>query len=192
MTQKNKGGNDSFHQNSKKGGSDSKLSFIKEDTGFLDELALEAEEEVTEEDLENPEFSDLEQDDIIEEDFIGKIQDVVSGNKESKVTSIKVIPKKLDNTKDKKLESSKEVIKQVNHLIKEISSNITDAEIKSVLELSQKDKEIMSTGGMELSLRGKLSREEKKELISKLEEIKADETVSKANASFVLKWLKSR
>lgn len=190
MNQKNKGNRDSFQQHSKKGGSDSKLSFIKEDTGFIDEIALNEEEEVTEEDLSSPEFSDLEHDDIIEEDFIEQNQNLLSEIKESRVTSIKVIPRK--NEKEKKLESSKEVIKEVNHLIKEISSTITESEIRSILEISSKDKEIMSAGGMDLSLRGKLSKEDRKEFISKLEEIKADDTVSKANASFVLKWLKGR
>ena len=185
---KNKKLNDSFQQNSKKGASDSALAFIKEGSSFLDEEDLELEEgELSEEDLEDPEFLSFDEDLEQELDDI----EVVEEKKDDKKPVTGIVSKKIVVKKETQgqVAINKEASRLVNELVK---GDISENEVNSFLNLSPQHKELLFSGELELSLRGKLSASEKKELASKLDDIKASDDISKANASFVLKWLKNR
>lgn len=185
---KNKKLNDSFQQNSKKGASDSALGFIKEGSSFLDDEDLELEEgELSEEDLEDPEFLSFDEDLEQELDDI----EVVEEKKDDKKPVTGIVSKKIVVKKETQgqVAINKEASRLVNELVK---GDISENEVNSFLNLSPQHKELLFSGELELSLRGKLSASEKKELASKLDDIKASDDISKANASFVLKWLKNR
>lgn len=185
---KNKKLNDSFQQNSKKGASDSALGFIKEGTSFLDDEDLELEEgELSEEDLEDPEFLSFDEELEQELDDI----EVVEEKKDDKKPVTGIVSKKIVVKKETQgqVAINKEASRLVNELVK---GDISENEVNSFLNLSPQHKELLFSGELELSLRGKLSASEKKELASKLDDIKASDDISKANASFVLKWLKNR
>ncbi len=179
---------------SKSGSSNSKVDFLNGGMDFLDREILNGVdvEDLSAEDLADPELSDL--DEEFEDDDIITIEENVSEEekvKEIKTGKVTVISRKV-SVKKPVANDKEDVEKEVNKLVKDLVKGVSQSEAKETINLSSRHKEQMISGSMNFLARDKVSNEEKKEFLSKLDEITSSEEVSNANASFVLKWLNNR
>ncbi|MBC7473553.1 MAG: hypothetical protein H7263_04625 [Candidatus Sericytochromatia bacterium] len=179
---------------SKSGSSNSKVDFLNGGMDFLDREILNGidVEDLSAEDLADPELSDL--DEEFEDDDIITIEENVSEEekvKEIKTGKVTLISRKV-SVKKPVANDKEDVEKEVNKLVKDLVKGVSQSEAKETINLSSRHKEQMINGSMNFLARDKVSNEEKKEFLSKLDEITSSEEVSNANASFVLKWLNNR
>lgn len=174
----------------KSGSSSSRIDFLKGGMDFLDnELKDNSDDEnLTLEELNDPEMAieidqeesqDIEE--IIEESPVKTKSTIVKSN----IISKKPVVKKPDLV-------DKMVDKDVNQLTRNLVKGVSSEDIKSIINVSKKQKEQMVTGNMSFLARDNVTQEEKKEFLDKLDQITSSEDVSTANASFVMKWLKNR
>lgn len=185
----NKG--DSIKKSStKEGTSNSKLNFLREDDDFEDVSNEELEQFEVDETEDDEDDEDYSSEDILEEE----IDEVYTQKQEEKVvkTDIVVLPrkqiKKPEFTDNPKL---KAVSKQANKLLKEYASDISEEEIDKFLSLNNAEKEQMINGPLQF-MNKSFSENDRKEMISKIDNIKSSDVISRTNAAFVLKWLKKR
>ncbi len=178
----------------RKGSSDSRVDFLKGKTDFLssdddDDEVLDEETEMSlAEDLEEPELSDL----VNDSDEVAEVtveEDITEEVREPKTGKLTIVSRKITV---KKPVVNEEVEKGVGELTRTLITDISDTEVNTFLDISNKQKDQMISGQMQFIGRKNVSNEEKKELLSKLDEITSSDEVSKANAAFVLKWLKKR
>ncbi len=174
----------------KSGSSHSKVDFLKGGMDFLDdELNNNSEDEnLTLEELNDPEMiMEIDQDeiqyieDVIEETPVKNQSSIVKSN----IIQKKTVPKK-PNLVDKMVD------KDVSQLTKNMIKNVSSEDIKSIVNVSKRQKDQMVSGNMSFLARDNVTMEEKKEFLNKLDEITSSEDVSNANASFVMQWLKNR
>jgi len=191
-TNNNKKANDSFKAKAPKtGSSNSRIDFLKEGTDFLTDLDTEEDdnEDISPEDIATTDLSDF--DDEMDEVFTTETEEeeITEEVKEVKTGKVTVISRKVAV---KKPEEAPEVEKEVSKLVNELVPDISQAEIKNFLDMSSGTREQLLSGEMQILGRNDVSFAEKKEFLSKLDEITSTEDVSKANSAFVLKWLKNR
>ena len=120
---------------------------------------------------------------------LGLEENIIEEVKEPKTGKITIVSRKISV---KKPVGNEEVEKEVSKLTKSLVTDVSESEINNFLQVSSKHKEVLSTGQMQITGRKNATNEERKELVSKLDEIIASDEVSTANAAFVLKWLKKR
>lgn len=191
MTKNNFNDKNSFKY-AKGGSSNSKLDFLQGGTDFLDkELNDNSESEnISPDELYDPEL-DIEIDqENIEEEIITLEEDTSQKVKETKNGKTTIVPKKIAVKKTPV--ADKIVDKDVNNLVKKLVKDVNIEEIRSINNVSKKQKDQMISGNMSFLGRSNASTEEKKEFLNKLDEITSSEDITNANASFVMKWLKNR
>ena len=193
MDKEPKKNDEKFIKKTKVGSSDSEYSFLQGKTDILSEAELddivkeELGQEISAEDMEDPEFTEITEESSEEVTIEEEITEEVTESKTGKIT---VISRKVAI---KKPVVNNEILeKEVVNVVKKLGGEVSEREVNNLLKVNPSLKSQLVSGNMEISARKNQSIEEKKELINKLEEISASEDVSKANATVVLKWLKNR
>lgn len=192
MTKNNFNDKNSFKK-IKGGSSTSRLDFLKAGMDFLDEELEEVNdsENLTQEELEDPELTiEIDQDNNEDEMLTVEEERVSQKTEEPKSGKVTVVTKKV--TVKKPPVADKIVDKDVNDLVKKLVKDVDSEDIRSIKNVSKKQKDQMLSGGMAFLGRNDATSEEKKEFLNKLDEITSSEDITNANASFVMKWLKNR
>lgn len=179
-------------KNLKGGSSNSKLDFLKGGMDFLDrELEDNNEtENISQEELDDPDLA-IEIDQESTEDEMLTVEEEVSQKiEEPKNGKVTVVTRKVSVKKPPV--ADKIVDKDVKDLVKKLVKDVNIEDVRSINNVSKKQKDQMLSGNMSFLGRNNASMEEKKEFLSKLDEITSSEDITNANASFVMKWLKNR
>ncbi|MFN8575496.1 MAG: hypothetical protein U0354_01440 [Candidatus Sericytochromatia bacterium] len=180
-------------KNLKGGSSNSKLDFLKGGMDFLDKELEDSNEteNISQEELDDPELAiEIDQESIEEELLTVEEEEVSQKLDETKSGKVTVITRKVSVKKPPV--ADKIVDKDVKDLVKKLVKDVNIEDVRSINNVSKKQKDQMLSGNMSFLGRSNASIEEKKEFLSKLDEITSSEDITNANASFVMKWLKNR
>lgn len=191
MTKNNFNDKNSFKK-IKGGSSTSRLDFLKGGMDFLDEEFDDNNDtdNITQEELLDPELAIEIDQATIEDDIVIVEEKIPNKSEENKIGKSTVVTKKV--VAKKPPVADKIVDKDVNDLVKKLVKDVDVDDVRSIKNVSKKQKDQMLSGNMSFLGRNDATSEEKKEFLNKLDDITSSEDITNANASFVMKWLKNR